>query len=198
MKKLFLILIILLLFSCTKKEDAIYFKNESCKGMLDIEKWKREILHIDSIKINGKINIIDDKKKVLREFGAPTEILQPSSFSSFIPYLYMDSTEKHYEILYGKTVFEGIGGKVVLKEVDFQSTDIELIHPKIVLRKQTPALEICKLFPESCKLIIINGNAWSGHIELKCSDKDLDPRRWFLIFQREELTRVVLYTFTRE
>lgn len=196
---LFLVSIALFIVSCTDRgkvitEDFV----PDCSGMLDVKKWRNEILDVDSLKINGRIPVICDKLDIVNLLGKPDQEIDLNISEGFVPYLIKDSLSKASRVQYGRTIFDEVEGKVIVNTIDFRSTDIELNHPKVVLKYGMSAIEISKVFPESCKLIIVNGNAWSGHVELLASNKELDPRRWFLVFQNEGLIKVILYTFSRE
>ena len=98
-------------------------------------------------------------------------------------------------LIYGNTVFECNGEDVIVNTIDFESTNIELIHPKITLKRGVRPIDIQRVFPESGRLISGSGNSFSGHIMLAAS-KPIGGLHdiWFLMFRRDELFRVVLFS----
>jgi hypothetical protein len=192
----YLLMILVMNLSCSDKTESNHVKQNDCSDMLDLEKWRKEILNLDSILINGTVPIISTRRAILKIFGEPDKITKINPNEGFLPYLSEASTNyEAFSLIYGGTSFDEIGGSVILNTIDFNSTDkIELMHPKITLKKGMSINKIKEIYPE---LIINSGNAWSGHIELKTSNYPLDPRRWFLIFRVEQLEKIVLYTFSR-
>jgi len=198
MIKVTLVLISSLIFigSCRKKEVLQNKNNNNThSATLNIDDWRREILDVDSVLINGAIPIITTKENIFKILGPPKNRTKISSNSGFLPYLKTDSLSKAYRIYYGETFFDEIENVAILNTLDFRSTNVQLVHPLITLKGGLTVIELSKIFPESCKLITLSGNSWSGHIELHTSNKGLDPRRWFLIFQNEQLVKIILFTF---
>jgi len=196
MTKFTLILLGFIILSC-KKETKYEGSTSITKPIvvLDINSWKKEILNIDSMKIDGQFPLLFNKEEYIRKFGKPDQrkIMNPQT--GYFSYLKNNINSNAYQLIYGETILDGYQEQIVINTIDFNSTDIEIIHPSITLKKGTPAMEVCRLFPESCKLVIVNGNRWSGHVELFVSNRNSDPRRWFLVFKSEELIKIILYTF---
>lgn len=165
----------------------------SCYGMVDVKKWQKEILYIDSVLIDGYLPVQTNKASILKKFGLPNRTIQVAERFDFMPCAAKNT--QFIRLFYGRTIFDLIESHAIVRAIDFSSTDIKLIHKGTVLSKGTNIRNIVNVFPESCKLIVMSGNAWSGYIELKASDKSLDPRRWILIFQNEELVKIMLCQF---
>jgi hypothetical protein len=71
-----------------------------------------------------------------------------------------------------------------------------LVNSKVNLNQGLTPWDIQKIFPESGRLLGgMGGNIWSGNIMVSAS-KPLGGIHdvWFLIFRRERLERVVLFT----
>lgn len=186
-------------WSCRESPSATEKGEERniCEGKVDIRKWRNEILDVDSLKIDGDIGFVSDKSILFSHFGKPDRVNEIGRNLGYLPYLTKDPSMVANEIFYGGTIFESIGDIVVPRIIDFESTNVNIVHPKINLRKGLDVGEVCKIYPESCKLILMGGNLWSGHIELRASNSGLDPRRVFLIFRNEKLVKVAIHTFSR-
>lgn len=200
MKTIKLIIFIPWMFSCNQTHtDENLHNNNPFHYMLDLKKWQNEILDIDSVRIGQNIFAITNSVMLEKEFGRPDSILKSDGRFSFFPYIFeKDSLSQAYFLFYDGVVFEKMNEVAVISTIDFRVTNIKLIHPKIVLYQGMNVRELTKIYPESCKLVSVNGNAWSGQVELKTSAFGLDPRRWFLIFQGEELIKVLLISFSRK
>jgi len=198
MKNTLLILFFTLiaLTGCDQREHPTQVNKSDCEGMLNVQQWRKEALDRDSIMINDEIPLLSTKADIIRLLGKPDQIIKISQKEGNIPYLIKNTSSTASRWIYGGTILDEVEGKIMVNTIDFESTDVKLVHPKLVLKKGLSAREICQLFPESCKLIIVNGNAWAGHIELKSSHYDGDPRMWFLIFRAGGLAKVILYPFS--
>ena len=65
-------------------------------------------------------------------------------------------------------------------------------HPNIQLSSKTAAAEFGLLYPESSKLTLASGNAWSGKIEVFATNNKNDPRVWTFFFRNERLNSLEL------
>lgn len=194
-----LFLILMMGWSCRESPSATKKKMEQSfyEGKVNVKKWQDEILDVDSLKIDGDISFMSNKNILFNHFGKPDRVNEIGRNIGYLSYIANDSAMVANEIFYGRTIFESIGDIVVPRIIDFESTNVNIIHPKINLRKGLDVGEVCKIYPESCKLILMGGNLWSGHIELRASNSGLDPRRVFLIFRNEKLVKVAIHTFSR-
>lgn len=191
--------ILLLAFSSCKQTDKpSHSVEEKCLGKVDVRKWRKEALHRDSILINGRIPLVTTKEAILDLLGEPDQKTIVDARDAVLPYLLEDTASTISRWTYGRTIFDEIEGKIVLNTLHFKSTPLELVHPRITLKKGMDSQKICALFPESCQLIELSGNAWSGHFELMSSKYEGDSRRWFLMFQAGRLVKVVLYHFSQD
>jgi hypothetical protein len=197
----FILLFILASTGCqpdTPSKSEVAQDYDPCHGMVDIKKWQAEILDIDSIFIDGTTSVMLNVSELVAKFGPPRQTLRIDRKAGFLPYMTRDTAEdKAFSLFFGDTVFDRIGDSVIVNVIDFRSTNVSMAHPKLSLRRGLHVKEVCDVFPESCKLVVMSGNTWSGHIELRASEKGLDPRRWFLVFQNEELIKLDLHTLSR-
>lgn len=201
MKNLIVLIILLgIVFSCKRKDSSkgqvVNKKNEMLRPSMDIFNWRKEILYIDSLKINDAIPIKCSKSELIDYFGLPNEVIETEYSNYFARYLSRKRVLNGYSLIYDNIVFDEIEGNILLQTINFNhDTDIVLSHPKIELSKHTNIGDLNRVFPESCKLTVVSGNTWSGHIILKVDDNNLDPRRWVLVFRSEQLVKITLYTF---
>ncbi|AEE52784.1 hypothetical protein [Haliscomenobacter hydrossis] len=184
--------------SCDKVTKPATVVYEDCAGKVDVRKWRKEVLDRDSILINGKIPLVAKREAILNLLGEPDQKTIINQKDVILPYLIEDTTSIIRRWTYGRTTFDEMEGKIVLNTIHFESTPIELVFPQITLKGHMNPQKICTLFPESCHLIELSGNEWSGHFELMSSKHEGEGRRWFLIFRAGKLVKVVLYSFSRE
>jgi hypothetical protein len=85
---------------------------------------KYDILHIDSVKIEGKIGIYELAKQMQIIFGKPKKTLVETEYC--VSFFNDDSPTKTY-LYYGETSFEVYKDSVALILIDFKSTDKKLI-----------------------------------------------------------------------
>lgn len=195
---IFLSIFFLACSSCdqtTKPSLPVY---EKCLGKVDVRKWRKEILDRDSLFIDGIIPLVAKKELILDLLGEPDQKTIIDHKDAILPYLIKDTTSTIRRWIYGRTIFDEIEGKLVLNTIHFESTPVELVFPQITLKAYMSPQKICSLFPESCQLIEISGNEWSGHFELMSSKYEGDPRRWFLLFRAGKLVKAVLYHFSKD
>jgi hypothetical protein len=107
---------------------------------------KYDILHIDSVKIEGKIGIYELAKQMQIIFGKPKKTLVETEYC--VSFFNDDSPTKTY-LYYGETSFELYKDSVALILIDFKSTDKKLITPKVILSKNTRLTDLEKIFPKS-------------------------------------------------
>jgi hypothetical protein len=184
--------------SCDQTTKPTLSVCEDCPGKVDIRRWRKEILDRDSVLINGKIPLVAKKEDIVNLLGEPDQKTIIHHKDVILSYLIEDTTSTVRRWTYGRTIFDEIEGKIVLNTIHFESTPIELVFPQITLKGHMNPQKICTLFPESCQLIELSGNEWSGHFELMTSKNEGDPRKWFLMFRGGELVKVVLYHFSKD
>lgn len=107
---------------------------------------KYDILHIDSIKIEGKIGILGLTKQMQIIFGKPKKTVVETEYC--VSFFNDDLPTKTY-LYYGETSFEVYKDSVALILIDFKSTNKKLITPKIILSKDTRLNDLEKIFPKS-------------------------------------------------
>lgn len=169
-----------------------------CPDKMDVRKWRKEVLDRNSVLINGRIPLVASKNDILNLLGEPDQRIVINYYDATLAYLIKDTTSIIKRWTYGRTIFEEIEDKLILTTLHFESTPFELVFPQITLKADMDMRKLCPLFPESCKLIELSGNAWSGHVELMTSKNEGDPRKWFLMFRTERLVKVVLYHFSKD
>lgn len=197
MKNIIALLLLIGLASCSNETLTSKATNShNVNNMVDVEKWINELMDVDSILINDKLKVITSKAIATEAFSLPNKIIEIDE-SKYLAYLLKeDENLIPYHIVYRGISFDGINDKLILKRITFDEEDLVLNTPFLELKKGVHIREICELYPESCKLIILGGNTWTGHIELRASKKAmLEDLRWFLIFKNESLIGVELHRF---
>lgn len=164
------------------------YKEIDCEeqGFLNVKEWRNEIFNLDSLRLSGNtplVGTLDDFEKLfggyLSSYPIPHEELA----------LFGGGDEIKTRYIFNGAVVDRWGDQAIINTVDLRANNVEIGHPKIFLKGGMSPVEICKLFPRSCRLIPMNGNAWSGYIELRVHPSGLDFRRIFLIFQGEKLIK---------
>lgn len=159
-----------------------------------LEKWNQEYLHFDSTLINGSIPIITSTKIIYDLLGAPDKIIPMQLNRNNLSIIGENKQSDACYLVYGNTIFEKYGERVIVNTIDFESTNVELTNTKINLKKGIRPLDVQRAFPESGRLLGGSGNAWSGNIMISASKPNGGINEvWFLIFRNEQLSRVVLY-----
>jgi hypothetical protein len=196
--KSILLCIFLTFSSCDIETKSSPCSEVDCPDKMDVRKWRKEVLDRNSVLINGRIPLVASKNDILNLLGEPDQRIVINYYDATLAYLIKDTTSIIKRWTYGRTIFEEIEDKLILTTLHFESTPLELVFPQITLKADMDMRKLCPLFPESCKLIELSGNAWSGHLELMTSKNEGDPRKWFLMFRTERLVKVVLYHFSKD
>jgi len=187
------IILIFLFCSCEQKEKILkqQTKKTTPSRCVDIDLWSKEVLNIDSVLLNGDIKIINSKTKILEYFGTPIDIITSKSSGFLSNILKKKKNSESYIMVYKNIIFEGVDNTVILKKIILGKNHLET--PNIIFKKDLNIRNVCMYYPESCKLTIPGGNAWSGHIELLVYRQDYF--RWFLTFKSEKLVSIELHRF---
>lgn len=181
-------------FSCDtsdnkKKVDAI---NNTEDIQVSVGKLKKEILHYDSMLIGKKFPLKTSKANIVKILGQPTTIEKIESVN-WLSEFYLDDIQNIKRYYFGNTIFEGNNDTLLLRQLDFESTDIDLGDSKINLNKRISFYSIYKVFPESCKIgQIETGNGGSGVISIKALRLS-NGIMWHLHFKRDSLFRVTFF-----
>ncbi|MBL7815533.1 MAG: hypothetical protein JNL70_10995 [Saprospiraceae bacterium] len=191
--KTVIITLIYFFFSCDmpnkKKVDV---KNDTEDIQVSVNKLKKEILYYDSLLIDKKFPLKTSKANIVKILGQPT-IIEKIKSVNWLSEFYLNDIQNIKRYYFGNTIFEGNNDTLLLRQVDFESTDIDLSDSKIILNKRTPFYSLYKVFPESCKIAQIEtGNAASGVIAIKAF-KLSNGRLWHLHFKRDSLLRVTFF-----
>jgi len=185
--RVFLVFVVL---SCSEPNPVPLESQEKIRDevfCLDIDKWVDEILYVDSIKINDRIGIEythSDIDNISRWINCES-IRFESTESTFREYLNCPTLQ-----------FEKVYESYRLREIHFENQELVVKYMKMNLSNGTRIQEFCTLFPECCKLTIVNGmSSWSGFIAVRGSESPLDKRKVFLVFKNELLTKLVIEDF---
>lgn len=192
--KYFIVIYFIFLSSCDfkqEKNDSRDFLKSQSNDCVSLTNLKEEIFDFKEIKINGNIPLIAPKEQIFALFGKPTKVeqLQHASLLSNIYLGKLNNIAKYY---FGNTVFEGNQDTLILSKLDFESSNVTLVHPKITISRKT-ALDtnFLKVFPESIKLKSFNcGNTCFGVLKLKAYKELGDGEEWNLFFNANILKKI--------
>lgn len=189
-----LILVMALIGCNDTPEELVRYQATDCEdqGFVNVQEWRKEVLEIDSMTINGNLPLISTIEAYNRELG---KAHARYSVTAEDISLYGENPNWKDRYIFEKVIVDTWSDEAIVNTIDFRESDIKVMHPKIVLKEGTPVHEVCTLFPRSCRLISSNGNQWSGFIELRASRSGLDFRRVFLIFRREKLIKLRIINF---
>lgn len=188
-KMFYLILFITVLYSCVQPEKPITNSQVDCSdlGYVNVQKWRKEILHIDSLLINNRFKLNDGFNKLDSLLGGYKNF---TNVNRDLLSFYSGHEGDKFRYYYESVFIDKWKNKSQLSFVDFEKSGLSIVHPKITLNSETLSEEVCNLYPNSCRLININGNKWSGFIELRITDASLESRRIFLIFKAQKLVKM--------
>src|SRR5690349_2076154 len=102
---------------------------------LNRNNWAHEYLPFDSVLINGMLPIVSKKADLIKILGSPDTIFPLNINRNNFEFIENGTTKNNFYFVFGKTKFECFDDMMVLNTVDFESTNLELIHPKITLKK---------------------------------------------------------------
>lgn len=193
MRYISLIFSLLVLTECTQSpEEVVPYPKIDCEaiGYIDVQRWRNEVLSLDSMTINGNfplISTIDDYRK---EFGSVSRTYNVEEEDIA---LYGSLSDRKTRYVFKGALVDKWGDEAIINMLDFTLNDVEIVHPRIVLKKGMRISELSKLFPRSCRLVPAGGNKWGGFVVLSAGSDDW--RRVVLTFRTEKLIKIKIVNF---
>ncbi len=193
MKYIGLIILLLTLATCNQSpEEVVTYPKIDCEafGYIEVQRWRNEVLSLDSMTINGNFPLIGTIDNYRKEFGSVfrTYNVQEEDIA-----LYGSPSDKKTRYVFKGALVDSWGNEAIINMLDFNLNDVEIIHPRIVLKKGMRVMELSKLFPRSCRLVPAGGNKWSGFVILSAGSDDW--RRVVLTFRTEKLIKIKIVNF---
>ena len=186
MKKIMFFFSILFLSFCQQKDKKVISQTDS--QCLDIRKLNQERLEIDSIIVSGDIPLKTTTKNLLILLGKPDTIISVYPNFSNGPRDDFDSKALYFKDLRYVTLYEN----AYIQSINFDSSNIRVMHPKITLDGNTTIMDVQRKFPQAGRLIHGGGQTFNGFMELRTSRNWGDIAVWFLVFKRSKLIRMDL------
>jgi hypothetical protein len=186
----YLFIVILFSFGCKNKPNVVYeVKNLTCEesGCFDVQKWRNEILFLDSIRINNEIPLLCTISEYRGFFGKELNSYE-IDYEDIALSRNVNKVPKRF--IFKGAIVDQLGSSAILNTIDLTINPIKLFTPNLVLQKGTKISEVASLYPNSCRLILMNGFIWSGYVELKTHSSGYDFRRVVLIFKKEKLVKI--------
>lgn len=197
MKYIRFILLLVALAGCKQPaEEAVTYPKIDCEayGYIEVQRWRNEVLSLDSMTINGEFPLISTIDHYRKEFGS---VLRTYNVQEEDVAIYGSPSERKTRYVFKGALIDSWGNEAIINMLDFTLNDVEIVHPRIVLKKGMRIMELSKLFPRSCRLVPAGGNEWSGFVILSAGTDDW--RRIVLTFRTEELIKIKIVNFkTRE
>jgi len=174
MKKVFFLVVILvytsLVFSQIKIKKANTNIAHSKKPLIP----HYDCIDLNSISINGKIQWLDDAKKIKKTLGKPDSIAPDRG--ECCTYFDEEDTKIYW---YGKTSFEVYKDTAVFEDINVEDGKffVEMPKNKILLNRNTTFSEVQKAFPFSCKQVFDRGVYGDKTKRMyRCIDLQTDPK----------------------
>lgn len=189
------LLVFVLLAGCADKKSEVAQNSQiDCEdnGYVNVQEWRKEVLDIDSVKHNGDSFLLNSLSYYRNIFGKETDSYDIADEDVAI---FGDKGESKTRYIFNGAIVDQVGDKAIINTLDFSTLDLELHAFGLVLKNGAKVIDVCELYPRSCRLIPSNGNQWSGFIELKVHNSGLDFRRLFLIYQKEKLKKIKIANF---
>ena len=153
---------------------------------IDLTKLNRECLDIDSIIISSNIPIKSTVKELFSILGRPDTIIPVLPDFIHTPQGNLDSRVIYYKDIRYYTIKES----AYIQSINFEGTDIQVTHPKIVLSKSTTIMDLQRVFPLSGYMLRGGGQTFNGFMELRTSKRWDVGAIWFLVFKQSKLIRL--------
>jgi hypothetical protein len=138
MKNITLILI-LLLTSCQQEENKS--KNEANLNYqkVDVVKWKKEVLSIDSMLLNGVLPLKTSSTTLLRYLGKPnnTFIQNIANGTNLDVFDGQNNTQTDKYLAFNDIVFETRNDLAIIKVATFEENDRNIHIPGLILNRYT-------------------------------------------------------------
>jgi hypothetical protein len=171
-----------------KEQTKVRFEDEPVTK----NKLRQEILNYDSLFINGKIPLRTTKNDLFTLLGQPS-VIENMKSPSWLTKFNLENSSNPKRFYFGKTIFEGVGDTLFLRQLDLESTELSLVHSKITISKKTTLDSIFKVFPESYRIGQIEcGNECYGIIQIQARKYSSDIT-WHLVFRGGRLRKVVFF-----
>lgn len=165
-----------------QKDDDIDTNNH-CLNLLQ---WNQEFLDVDSITITGNIPLSTSIKNLYTILGKPDAVTQ-----DYINFTNNEKKSLKSKILYYKNVqYITFNENAYIRSINFESSSLKVIYPKITLDGNTTIMDVQKTFPQSGKLARGMGSTFTGYMQLRTSKNWSDISLWFLIFKNTKLVRM--------
>lgn len=188
MRLLFITVIIII--SCKNEPKVVFIDYKlNCEesGCFDVQHWRKELILIDSIKINNTIPLISSFLEYKLLFGP---LLESYLIENEDIALYDGQSKMKNRHIFKGMVVDQLGNNAIINSVDLRVNPIKLYTKNIVLQKGTKISEVSKFFPNSTRLMNVNEMSGSGYVELKTHMSGYDTRRIVLIFRKDELIKI--------
>lgn len=165
---------------------------------VDVRKWHSEYLSIDSILIDGVLPLVTKMPVLLAHLGQPDKIVPvniPVNTNLNLFDKVIGVSDKY--LVFGKTIFESRGENVIVHTFSFEGNERKITIPGAILDKNTPPIDVQKLFPESGRLIIGNAsNTYSGYMMVCAGPSNSIHKMWVFIFSTGKLTKLMLVNYS--
>ncbi len=183
----FKLILYLLFVGCYNLESTKKVVINDCENFVDTKKWRMETLYIDSVKLHNEIFLYNSLEYYQNIFG---KALNKYNINNEDICFYTSNEFNKVRYIFDGLVLDEIDNKAIVNTLNFSKFNDTLYFNALSLSYNTSVKDVCMVFPESCKLISMDGNLWSGFIELKITQLGLDSRRVFLIFRGEKLIKL--------
>ena len=155
---------------------------------------KYDILDADSIKIEGKIGVIDSKNKIEEAFGKPDNVEIVKEFcvsffnnDDFTTYVYYGKKQSK-EDFFGQLSFEMYKDTLAMMCINLRTTKKTLNCPNIILSKNTNLNDLKTIFPKSfASQYELNNNPKVKQIVVPFLTCKFCDDKFLLIFENDKL-----------
>jgi hypothetical protein len=153
-----------------------------------VKRGNAEYLEWKTLKINNQLPLLCKKADLIKLLGKADSIVTPNYENICVSYF--DTAFKY--LYYGESQFEVSETMAVMNIIDFESSNIKLVSPRITLDKSLTLEKIKKIFPiavKNAELIEVDNKGKLLCLKIETS-KSISDDYWLLFFKNGKLIRI--------
>lgn len=197
MMRLLFWILLLIPISCHDKQGSTLDVSSKYYEHINVLAWQREILPIDSVRIEGVLPVLISRDSLVSFLGRPDKIVDADTFIGSNLDLVDGSGERSHYLIIDSNIFELKNKNAILHTFSFENNNKRITIPGMILSNQTSPKDVQMIFPESGRLLIGHAsNTWSGFMMVNEGPPNTIHKMWVFIFKSGHLSKLKLVNYS--